>query len=245
MKNLDDLLNSFVPDTYRAGDKDFERARRAFYAAMATHHNFDGWNMKPKEKAPEIKSAKRKRRGKRSKVRYGDRRTKSYMMRYGGTVEMLERETALLVTAERRQTARMLQEIHEDAQITPLRSPGFEASVDFSSGGMTPSDYKIHHLELMSTLREGMPPYLMTVIEDVIFRQVFTWEGKTKEHRKTVLRELRFALDFAAHLIGGRQVYLTERELVERWPEAGAYLFEKRLRPFVHAARVIPRTNTR
>jgi hypothetical protein len=255
------ILRSLPSDTYRAGDADFERKRAKFYAGCAKAFEFEGWSG--------VKSAPYERftgepgrdglGGQREK--YGESAKASYWNHHAGTVETFERKSALLDSAivppynnekrdqaafegnTRRRVARKVRDLFEGEMVSAMKSADLEAVPGGSFGSRSPSDHALDCQAKVNEMRQSIPPGCMATLELVLRNEMFLWERKDRKDARAVLEEIRLALDFAAWSLGatdakGRQE-ITKDELCRRWPEAGSWFWQQRLRPAIHSGRVI------
>lgn len=258
---LDDivkLLRKLPSDTYRAGDKDFEKARALFYSRMAAEYGFEGWDAPAKTFVPV--TGQPGRDGKIFEVKkVGGRGSKTFWNAASGSIEMLERGRLLNSKIEhprtdrkmtiamnegqlRIETGHRLRGLWEGAAIGGLKAVDFGAA---PSGGFGPrhvSDHALDCQKIIRDLRNNLPPKCLQIIESVIIADEMPWLVQDRKKADRILQDIRYTLDFAAHQMGvdrkGR-AEIDKPELCARWPEAAQFFYQRVLRPATHLGKVI------
>ena len=128
-------------------------------------------------------------------------------------------------------TATRLVELFEKAELTPLRSPDFEATPGGSFGPRHVSLTKLACMKAIHTIRQDIPPACIGILEAVICRNEFPWHGQKKAVEQVIYQEIRMALDFATWSLGKHhpKSEMTEEELVRRWPDSHDWFVARRL----------------
>lgn len=137
-------------------------------------------------------------------------------------------------------TATKLAELFEKAELTPLRSPDFEATPGGSFGPRYVGNTKLSCMMAIQALRQDIPPACMRILEAIICRNEFPWHGKKKREEQRIYEGIRMALDFAAWSFGRHhpKAEMTEDEVVQRWPAAQDWFTARRLAESVLAFRM-------
>lgn len=128
-------------------------------------------------------------------------------------------------------TATRLAEIFERADITPLRSPDFEAAPGGSFGPRHIGVSKFRCIEIVAQLEGDIPPPCMGLLRAIICRNEFPWLGLKPKNEQRVMESIRLALDFAAWSLDRHhpRAEITEEEVVRRWPAAREWFVARRL----------------
>lgn len=128
-------------------------------------------------------------------------------------------------------TVTRLVELFEKAELTPLRSPDFEATPGGSFGPRYVGNTKLSCMMAVQALRQDIPPACMRILEAIICRNEFPWHGKKKREEQRIYEGIRMALDFAAWSFGRHhpKAEMTEEEMVRRWPAAQDWFTARRL----------------
>lgn len=229
-------------DTYRPGDEDFDFIRGRFYAMVERHLSRE--EPKPttakKGRKPKAESAPVVIDGRPVEVeKYGNAGIASYRNNAAAALQWLifkghlnsridgpRTDKAMeLAWAEGRgriNTATKLAELFEKAELTPLRSPDFEATPGGSFGPRYVGSTKLACMMAIQALRQDIPPACMGILEAIICRNEFPWHGKKKREEQRIYEGIRMALDFAAWSFGQHhpKSEMTEEEMVRRWPAA-------------------------
>jgi hypothetical protein len=121
--------------------------------------------------------------------------------------------------------------IFERAELTPLRSPDFEATPGGSFGPRFVSVTKLRCMKIVQDLRRDIPPAAIRTLEAIICRNEFPWHGASKREEQRILQDIRRALDFAAWSLGNgrRGAEITREEMCRRWPESADWFVAKDL----------------
>lgn len=128
-------------------------------------------------------------------------------------------------------TATRLAEIFEKAELTPLRSPDFEAATGGSFGPRHIGVSKFRCIEIVAQLEGDIPPACMVLLRAIICRNEFPWFGIKPKNEQRVMESIRLALDFAAWSLDRHhpRAEMTEDEVVRRWPAAREWFVARRL----------------
>lgn len=128
-------------------------------------------------------------------------------------------------------TATRLAEIFERAELTPIRSPDFEATPGGSFGPRHIGVSKFRCIEIVAQLEGDIPPSCMVLLRAIICRNEFPWLGLKPKHEQRVMESIRLALDFAAWSLDRHhpRAEMTEDEVVRRWPAAREWFVARRL----------------
>jgi hypothetical protein len=128
-------------------------------------------------------------------------------------------------------TATRLAEIFEKAELTPLRSPDFEATPGGSFGPRHIGVSKFRCIEIVAQLEGDIPPACMVLLRAIICRNEFPWLGLKPKNEQRVMESIRLALDFAAWSLDRHhpRAEMTEEEIVRRWPAAADWFTARRL----------------
>lgn len=244
-----------MSDTYRAGDEDFDWLRARFMD-MVRRHLSDCEptpSKKGKKKPQPMKPAAKEPiviDGRPVEVeRYGDGTKDTRRNNAADALEWLmmkghlnsrivgdRTEKAMEIAwAEGRgriNTATRLAAIFEKAELTPLRSPDFEAVPGGSFGARHIGASKFQCIAILADLGEDIPPSCMEILRAIICRNEFPWHGAGKRDEQRIMEQIRMALDFASYSLDRHhpRPEMTEDELVRRWPEAAEWFTAKRLR---------------
>lgn len=128
-------------------------------------------------------------------------------------------------------TATRLAEIFEKAELTPLRSPDFEATPGGSFGPRYIGASKFRCIEIVAQLEGDIPPACMVLLRAIICRNEFPWLGLKPKNEQRVMESIRMSLDFAAWSLDRHhpRAEMTEEEIVRRWPAAQDWFVARRL----------------
>ena len=120
----------------------------------------------------------------------------------------------------RRRAARILRDIHDAANGSPLSSPDWlKEPTGNAAGPMMLSASRLEALDVLGEMRKVIPADSMQEIEREIFSDQFGFlTHKSKLARAQAIDDLRRALDWAALvLFAGREV--TINDMLDRWEE--------------------------
>jgi hypothetical protein len=140
-------------------------------------------------------------------------------------------------------TATDLGRFFEKAELTPLRSPDFEATPGGGFGSRYVGVTKLRCMGIIQDVGRDIPPHCMAILEAVICRNEFPWLGKPKQEGQRILQMIRMALDFAAWCFD-RAIDGPDRRIVDckatvqimrRWPEARDWITAKKLAGATHS----------
>lgn len=238
-----------MSDTYRPGDEDFDFIRGRFYDMVERHLSREKPAPSKKGRAKKQESAPVVIDGRPVEIeRYGDGRrdirrnntadAMQWLIMKGRLNSMIEEprtdkklELAWAEGRGRITTATRLAEIFEKAELTPLRSPDFEATPGGSFGPRHIGVSKFRCIEIVAQLEGDIPPACMGLLRAIICRNEFPWLGLKPKNEQRVMESIRLALDFAAWSLDRHhpRAEMTEEEIVRRWPAAQGWFVARRL----------------
>lgn len=128
-------------------------------------------------------------------------------------------------------TAQRLENIFEAADLTPIRSPDFEAVPGGTFGPRAIHHSKLRAIKILADLERDIPPLCMGILRAIIGENRFIWHGLDKRGEREMLEAIRMSLDFAAWSLDRRVLRpeMTEEEIVRRWPAAHQWFTVRRL----------------
>lgn len=255
-------------DTYRAGDTDFDLIRERFYS-MVRRQLSHGTNptSRPEKKQQKAKKAQTpaihasemdgrpsevERYGDPAKIMYRDNASSAlnwliYKGHLNSRVEGDRSEKAMEIAWSegrgRINTATRLEEIFERAELTPLRSPDFEAIPGGSFGPREIGSVKLHCIRIIAQIEGDIPPHCTRILREIICENKFIWHGLAKKSWDETMEFIRMSFDFAAWSLDRHhpQAEMTSEEIVRRWPAAHDWFTMRRLLEFtVYAKRDRP-----
>ena len=98
--------------------------------------------------------------------------------------------------------------------ISPMKAVDPGAVGGGSSGPATIPDHRLDAMCSLGKLKDAMMPHLYKMLEEVLYFDVFVWEGRPEASHKAVFRTFMCALDCAGVHYG----LLTQAELRRTWP---------------------------
>lgn len=260
---LDDIVKlprKLPSDTYRAGDKDFEKARGLFYSRIAAEYGFERWDL-PTQTFVRVTDQPERDRKIFPGKKIGARGSKVFWTAASGSLEMLEMNCLLNSKIENPRTARKmtiamsegklrietghrLRGLWDGAAIGGLKAVDFEAAPAGGFARRHVSDHALDCHKIIRDLRNNIPAKCLHIIETVIIADEMPWLGQDRKKADRILQAIRYALDFAAHQMGLDHkgwAEIDKPELCARWPEAAQFFYQRDLRPALHCAKVIRR----
>lgn len=223
-------------DADRPERSNIELERSTFYAHCARVFGFEGWSFPKKVEALEVKPGRDSAPTEIEK--YGHPGIASYRNNAADAMQWLIMKGHLnsriegprtdkaieLAWSEGRgriNTATRLADLFERAELTPLRSPDFEAVPGGSFGPRYVGHGKLSCMKMIQDLRRDIPPACMAMIEAIICRNEFPWHGLSKKREQGVFQMVRMSLDFASWSLdkGKRGSEVTREEMCRRWPQ--------------------------
>ncbi|MBW8285063.1 MAG: hypothetical protein K0M55_15840 [Rhizobium sp.] len=183
-----------------------ERRRGEFYAAMAKAYGWAEWKQRPVKKVRAIDNAPG-RDGRPAKItRIGIDQafpvdTSAAPLEFLYAKGLLQTRDDVHGSAYRRLSAGLrFRSLLEGAEIQGLRSASFDGAGGGSPSGLQPGEYKMECIRFLSVMRGpesagGMPADLLTLLEDMVYFDRWTWEDRKGKQRAMMLDEIRKALD--------------------------------------------------
>ncbi|NML73083.1 hypothetical protein HHL25_02980 [Rhizobium sp. S-51] len=183
-----------------------ERRRGEFYAAMAKAYGWAEWKQRPGKKEREI-GGEPGREGRPAHItRIGIDQafpvdTNAAPLEFLYTKGLLQTRNDAHGSAYRRLSAGLrFRNLLEGSEICGLRAASFEGAGGGSSTGLQPGEYKMECIRFLSVMRGpesagGMPADLLSLLEDVVYFDRWTWEGRKGKQRDIMFDEIRKALD--------------------------------------------------
>lgn len=186
-----------------------ERRRGEFYAAMAKAYGWPEWKQRPARKARAIASEPGRDGRPAHITRIGidqafpvDMNAAPLEFLYGKG--LLQTPKDVHGTAYRRLSAGLrFRSLIEGAEICGLRTASFDGAGGVRSIGLQPGEYKMECIRFLSVMRGpedagGMPAHLLTLLEQLVYRDRWVWENLRGKERTIMFDEIRKALDRAS-----------------------------------------------
>ncbi|EJB02917.1 hypothetical protein Rleg9DRAFT_1732 [Rhizobium leguminosarum bv. trifolii WSM597] len=205
-------------------DDDFEHRRAVFYAAMAKAYGWEEWKIGSRHSvSPPVAMAGRD--GRKAEIASIGREratpiiTNSAPLEYLFSKGWLQGKNDAPGAAHRRLNAgQRLRSIWEGAQISGLKAANLEGSSGGGVPGRLPGEYKMDCIRWLSYLRgsnktPGLEQSEFSMVEDVVFHDVWLWEKVRADRRDRVILKLLKALDD----LSVRFHMMTMRDFNARW----------------------------
>ncbi|KQS95364.1 hypothetical protein [Rhizobium sp. Leaf386] len=198
----DALRKGILPlSAFYGRDPDFENRRNQFYAAMAKAYE--------RREAPKVTEVdvRAGRDGRPAEIASIGRErampviTNSAPLEYLFSKGMLQTKDDTHGAAYRRLSAgQRLRSIWEGAQISGLKAANLEGSSGGGAPGRLPGEYKMDCIWWLSELRghnqtPGLEQSQFSMVEDLVFHDVWLWEKFRADRRERVILKLLKALD--------------------------------------------------
>ncbi|MBX5268582.1 hypothetical protein HJB99_07805 [Rhizobium sp. NLR17b] len=214
-------------------EPDVEQRRSTFYAAMAKAFGWEEWKIGSRHSVspPDAIAGRDGRKAEIASI--GRERampviTNSAPLEYLFSKGLLQGKHDAHGAAYRRLSAgQRLRSICEGAQISGLKAANLEGSSGGGMPGRLPGEYKMDCIRWLSELRganrtPGLEQSMFSMIEDVVFHDVWLWEKVRADRRDRVITKLLKALDD----LSVRFHMMTMRDFNARWyparqPEGG------------------------
>ncbi len=208
---------------YYGGDPDLERRRATFYAAMATAFGWEEWRIRPAKIS--ISNSLGGRDGRKAEIAAIGRDravpiiTNTAPLEYLFSNGLLQGKLDAPGAAHRRLNAgQRLRSIWEGAQISGLKAANLEGSSGGGMPGRLPGEYKMDCIRWLSELRgsnetTGVVQSPFSLVEDMVFHDVWVWEKVRADRRDRLMAKLLKALDG----LSVRFHMMTMRDFNARW----------------------------
>ncbi len=224
----DALRKGILPlSAFYGRDPDFENRRNQFYAAIEK-----AYERREASKVPEV-DLRAGRDGRPAEIASIGRErvmpviTNSAPLEYLFSKGMLQTKDDSHGAAYRRLSAgQRLRSIWEGAQISGLKAANLEGSSGGGAPGRLPGEYKMDCIWWLAQLRganqtPGLEQSLFSMVEDLVFHDVWLWEKFRADRRDRVIVKLLKALDD----LSVRFHMMEKRDFNARWypaPQTGA-----------------------
>lgn len=183
-----------------------ERRRGEFYSAMAKTFGWAEWKQRPakKERAAGGEPGRDGRPAHITRIGIDQAfpvDTNAAPLEFLYAKGLLQTRDDVHGSAYRRLSAGLrLRSLLEGAEICGLRAASLDGAGGGSSIGLQPGEYKMECIRFLSVMRGpenagGMPADLLKLLEDVVYCDRWTWEGRKGKQLAMMLDEIRKALD--------------------------------------------------